>query len=241
MHKLRDILFLDIETISGCSDFEKLNDRLKSQWVKKSTFINRSEELTPEELYFQKAAIYAEFGKIITIGLGYFHFNKDIIEFRTKAVSGHNEIEVLNEFKDIVISLDPESLQLCAHNGREFDFPYISRRMLINGIKLPSVLNLSGKKPWEINHLDTMDMWKFGDWKHYSSLELLASVFDIESSKTGMDGSEVNKAYYHEDRLKDIAEYCIQDVIVCAQLFLKLNTIDLNLGDIRFVDNTVFS
>lgn len=236
MHNLKDILFLDIETISAHKDYESLNDRMKSQWRRKAGYINRSEEISHEELYFQKAAIYAEFGKIITIAVGYFHINHDMIEFRTKALFDHDEVKVLKEFKDIILKMNPENLQICAHNGREFDFPYISRRMLINGIQLPSVLNLSGKKPWEINHLDTMDMWKFGDWKHYSSLELLASIFNIDSSKTGIDGSKVNEVYYGENKLEDIANYCIQDVVVTAQLFLKLKTIDL--GDISFVDTT---
>lgn len=236
MHNLKDILFLDIETVSAHEDFEKLNDRMKAQWLRKAGYIYRSEEVSSEELYFQKAAIYAEFGKIITIAVGYFHINQDMVEFRTKALFDHDETKVLEEFKRILIRMNPEHLKLCAHNGREFDFPYISRRMLIHGIELPSVLNLSGKKPWEINHLDTMDMWKFGDWKHYSSLELLASIFNIDSSKTGIDGSKVNEVYYRQNKLEDIANYCIQDVIVTAQLFLKLKTLDL--GDINFVDTT---
>lgn len=233
MNGLTDILFLDIETVSGHLEYDAMDERLQKQWLRKASYINQS-DISAEQLYFEKAAIYAEFGKVITIGLGYFNIDEETVEFRTKSLANHDETKLLEDFKAIVSKMNPERLKLCAHNGREFDFPYISRRMLINEIKLPSILNLSGKKPWEVNHLDTMDMWKFGDWKHYSSLELLASVFGIDSSKSGMDGSQVNEAYYTEDRLDDIASYCIQDVVVTAQLFLKLNSISFD--DITFID-----
>ena len=227
MKGLKHILFLDIETVSAADSYDKVSERLKVQWSRKANYLKRSQDISDEELYLDRAAIYAEFGKIITIGLGYFHTTDEGVEFRTKALYGHDEVSVLNDFKEILKRTDNGNLKLCAHNGREFDFPYISRRMLINGISLPSVLDLKGKKPWEVNHLDTMDLWKFGDWKHYSSLELLASIFNIESSKSDIDGSMVNDAYYKEDKLMDIVEYCIQDVVVTAKLYLKLNSIDI--------------
>lgn len=238
MNNLRDILFLDIETISGVDDFDLLDERMKAQWLRKAEYINRTEGVSHKDLYFRKAAIYAEFGKIVTIAIGYFNITKETVEFRTKALYNHDEATVLEEFKKVLQKMNPENLRLCAHNGREFDYPYISRRMLINGIKLPSILDLSGKKPWEINHLDTMDMWKFGDWKHYSSLELLASIFNIDSSKTGMDGSQVTEVYYNKKGLQDIARYCVQDVIVTAQLYLKLKT--LEVGEISYSDQTEY-
>ncbi|MEL7004386.1 MAG: 3'-5' exonuclease [Bacteroidota bacterium] len=238
MNNLRDILFLDIETVSSVDSFDALDDRMKAQWLRKADYINRTEGISDEYLYYQKAAVYAEFGKIVTIAIGYFNVNKETVEFRTKALYSHDEATILEEFKEVLLKLDPESLKLCAHNGREFDFPYISRRMLVNGIRLPSVLDLAGKKPWEVNHLDTMDMWKFGDWKHYTSLELLASIFGIDSSKTGMDGSQVGDMYYNQKAIKEIAEYCAQDVIVTAQLYLKLKSIDL--GEIIFLDQTTY-
>src|SRR5690606_6566381 len=130
--------------------------------------------------------------------------------------------ELLSDFKSMVDRTDPTTTRLCAHNGKEFDFPYICRRMLINGIALPALLNLAGRKPWEVLHQDTMEMWKFGDFKHYTSLDLLAAIFNIPSSKDGMDGSQVNRAYHEDNALDKIAEYCLRDVVVLAQLYLRL-------------------
>ena len=127
----------------------------------------------------------------------------------------------------MVEKMDPTTLKLCAHNGKEFDFPYISRRMLVNSIPLPDCLNLSGKKPWEVAHLDTMEMWKFGDYKHFTSLDLLAALFDIPSSKAGIDGSQVNAVYYKEKNLEKIKLYCARDVVVLVQLYLRLRSMPL--------------
>ncbi len=220
----KNILFLDVETVAGNNDYDKIDERLKSQWVRKASFLKREEGITDEMLYHDRAGIYAEFGKIVVISLGFFHEDDEELHFRVTSLYDHNEVALLEKFKSILEKMD-EDIRLCAHNGREFDFPYLSRRMLINGIKLPSALDLSGKKPWEINHLDTMDMWKFGDWKHYTSLELLAALFGIESSKTDMDGSMVNKVYYKDENLEKIAEYCTDDVIVTANLYCKLKSI----------------
>jgi DNA polymerase elongation subunit (family B) len=143
---------------------------------------------------------------------------------RIKAYSGKNEKDILSGFKDLTNNnLDSEKLILCAHNGKDFDFPYLCRRYLINGIEIPTALQISGKKPWEINHIDTMEMWKFGDRRNYSSLDLLAGIFGIDSSKKDLDGSMVNKVYYKDKDIKRIEEYCKQDVFVTANLFLKLN------------------
>ncbi|MEP2773012.1 MAG: 3'-5' exonuclease [Fulvivirga sp.] len=223
-HYLKNILFLDVETVAGSDDFEVLDERLKNQWARKASFLKREEGTTDAMLYEDRAGIYAEFGKIVVISLGFFHEEDDELHFRVTSLYDHDEAALLEKFKGILEKMD-EDIKLCAHNGREFDFPYLSRRMLINNIKLPSALDLSGKKPWEINHLDTMDMWKFGDWKHYTSLELLATLFGIESSKTDMDGSMVNEVYYQEGNLKKIADYCTDDVIVTANLYCKLKSI----------------
>ncbi len=230
--ELRDILFLDIETVGQTNDFKLIDERLKKQWARKASFLKREEGVTDEALFNERAGIYAEFGKVVVIGLGFFHQEGDQLQFRTKALADHDENKLLEQFKALLTKMNPD-LRLCAHNGKEFDFPYLSRRMLINGISLPTVLNLSGKKPWEVNHLDTMDMWKFGDWKNYTSLDLLAAIFGIESSKTDMDGSMVNSAYYNEDALDKIATYCIQDVVVTAKIYAKLKSIDL--GEIMVV------
>lgn len=221
---LKNILFLDIETVSCEESYDQIDDRLKSLWDKKAQYINLP-ELSNKEKFYEKAGIYAEFGKIITIGIGYFSKNESAeLTFRVKAIASHNEKDVLADFKHLLENkFDASKLFLCAHNGKEFDYPYICRRMLVHQIGLPKALDISDKKPWEVRHLDTMQMWKFGDYKHYTSLDLLAALFGIPTSKDGIDGSMVNHVYYKEKDLDKIAEYCKRDVVVTAQLFLRLN------------------
>lgn len=232
MKELKNILFLDVETVSSHADYEELDERLKSQWARKASFFKKFEELPASEIYFERAGIYAEFGKVIVISLGYFHEEDGQLTFRVTSLYDHDEKALLGRFSAILRKMN-DDIRLCAHNGREFDFPYLSRRLLINSIGLPSALNLSGKKPWEINHIDTMDMWKFGDYKHFTSLELLAALFNIDSSKSDIDGSMVNEVYYKEDGLKRVADYCRDDVIVTAKLYCKLKSLDT--GDFEVV------
>ena len=220
--ELRDIIFLDIETV-GCTDnYNLLDERLKVQWSRKAGFLKRDEHLTDEELFHQRAGIYAEFGKIICIVVGKLYDTESgSLGLKTKVYIDHDEKCLLSEFKTMIDGAN-SNVRLCGHNGKEFDFPYMSRRMLIHGIPIPAALNLSGRKPWENPHLDTMEMWKFGDYKHYTSLDLLAAIFNIPSSKEDMDGSQVNAVYYKEKDLEKIKTYCIRDVVVLAQLFLKM-------------------
>lgn len=224
---LKDILFLDIETV-GCVDhYSRLSERLKSQWARKANFFKREEGQTDEDLFHEKAGIYAEFGKVIVIAVGKYSENeKGEFSLRTKFFADHDEKKLLTDFKGMLEKLDP-STKLCAHNGKEFDFPYMSRRMLVNGISLPSLLDFAGRRPWEIPHLDTMELWKFGDYKHYTSLDLLAAIFNIPSSKGSMDGSMVNEVYYRDKELNKIAEYCVEDVVAIAQLYLKMKGLEL--------------
>ena len=227
-YRLRNLLILDIETVALTKEYQKLNADLRKHWERKSSFLRNEDELTSEELFSEKAGIYAEFGKVITVAFGIFHDLPDgSLALRVKSVTGHDEAALLKEIKDLLETIfDPENLRLCAHNGKEFDFPYLSRRMLINGIKLPYVLDNSGKKPWEVNFLDTMEMWKFGDRKNFTSLDLLTTIFNIPSSKSDIDGSMVNKVYYEEENgLERIRKYCQGDVIATAQLFLKMNAL----------------
>jgi 3'-5' exonuclease len=223
---LKDILFLDIETVGCANDYSKLNERLKAQWARKANFFKRDEGQTDEDLFYEKAGIYAEFGKIVVIAIGKYTEENGELGIRTKYFADHDEGKLLAEFLETVEKMGP-AVRLCAHNGKEFDFPYMCRRILVNGIQLPSVLNMSGKKPWEINHLDTLELWKFGDYKHYTSLDLLATIFKIPTSKGVMDGSMVSKVYYQEGDLKKIAEYCVGDVLAIAQLYLKFRGMPL--------------
>ena len=228
IHELKDILFLDIETVATEAQFEMLDERLKAQWSRKASFLKRQSDQTDDFLYRDKAGIYAEFGKIICIAVGKFvDTEAGNLGLRTKVYAGHNEWEILNAFKIMIEKMDPNTIKLCAHNGKEFDFPYLCRRMLVNGISLPAALSVSGKKPWDVPHLDTMEMWKFGDFKHYTSLDLLAALFDIPTSKIDIDGSQVNTIYHQSKDLARISDYCVRDVVVLAQLFLKLKVIKL--------------
>lgn len=229
IQELREILFVDIETVAKTYDYNAMDERLKTQWSRKAGFLRRDKDQTDEGIYHERAGIYAEFGKIICIAVGkFFETETGELVLKTKAYYGHDEVEVLSDFKSMVERMDAATLKLCSHNGKEFDYPYICRRMLVNGISLPAALNLMGKRPWEIQHLDTMEMWKFGDYKHYTSLDLLAAIFNIETSKQGMDGSQVNATYYRDNDLIKIKDYCIRDVVVLAQLFLKMRALNLN-------------
>jgi uncharacterized protein YprB with RNaseH-like and TPR domain len=225
IESLKKILFIDIETVSAYNSFTELPERFKSLWEKKSKYI-ASEAITPEQSFFDKAAIYAEFGKVIVIGLGFFHTDKNgELAFRSKSIQGHDEKTVLEEFKALLDKkYNTQTHRLCAHNGKEFDYPYLCRRMLVNKIELPKILRLSDKKPWEVQHYDTLDMWKFGDKKAYTSLELLAATLDVPTSKDGIDGSMVNETYYKKNDLEKIATYCRKDVVVTAQIYLRITS-----------------
>lgn len=212
--KLDNILFIDIETVPVVYNYSDLNDDYKKLW--ESRCRNNPNE-TPETLY-KKAGIYSEFAKIICISTGFFHKK----EFRIKSFSGDNETLILSDFAELLNNhFNKRDHLLCAHNGKEFDFPFIARRMLINNIKLPKLLNISGKKPWEVAHLDTLELWKFGDYKNYTSLNLLAAIFNIPTPKDDIDGSDVARVYWHEKNLNRIVEYCRKDVLTVAQLLLR--------------------
>ncbi|MFW5707557.1 MAG: 3'-5' exonuclease [Bacteroidota bacterium] len=220
---LKNILFLDVETVPQVKDFNELDPALQDLWVKKAMRIAPADEaLTPEELYFERAGIYSEFGKIVCISAGFFHGDEDHLKFRCKAYYSDDEAELLTRFAHMLTQSSNRADQyLCGHNAREFDFPYIARRMLINQIPLPDVLNIPGRKPWEITLLDTMDLWKFGDYKSYTSLALLAAVFKIPTPKDDIQGADVARVYWMDNDLKRIAVYCNKDVVTTARLYLK--------------------
>ena len=212
----KQIIFLDIETVAEFPSYLEMPERLQLLWNKKAALLSKNEEITAEELY-ERAGIYAEFGKIVCISIGY--FEKKLQKFRIKSFFGPNEKALLSSFAEMLNKhFYKENDLLCAHNGKEFDFPYIARRLLVNRIKLPKLLDIAGKKPWEIKHLDTMELWKFGDYKHYTSLDLLTAIFEIPSPKSDIDGSQVNAVYWKEGDVKRIAEYCQNDVLAIAQL-----------------------
>ena len=218
---LKKTLFIDLETVSIEPHFENLKGKWQKLWETKSNFIRKEEESLEDS--YSRAAIYAEFGKVICISLGGIYNEGAEMHLRIKSIYGDDEKKLLSQFVDLLESkFNSADYLLCAHNGKEFDFPYLGRRILINGLKLPYLLDIAGRKPWEVQHLDTMQLWKFGDYKHYTSLELLAELFGIESPKGEIRGSDVGRLYWKENRLLDIVEYCENDVITVAQLLLAL-------------------
>jgi 3'-5' exonuclease len=215
----QNLLVLDIETVPQYKNFSEVPPHFKKLWELKTRF-QRKEEQTAEEFY-ERAGIWAEFGKIVCISVGIF---KDDHHLRIKSFYDDNEKILLQNFINL-LNTQSKHLILGAHNGKEFDFPYLCRRMLINDLIIPYQLDIIGKKPWEINHIDTMELWKFGDYKNYTSLNLLAAIFDIPTPKDDIDGSEVNNVYWHQNDLIRIKNYCQKDVITTSRLIQRFKGI----------------
>lgn len=223
---LKNMLVLDIETVPQYASYNELPENWKELWKKKMAR-ELKEGLTPDGLY-QRAGIYAEFGKIICICAGYFYDNASGLSFKVKAFYGDDEKKLLADFSETLgKSFSTDEHLLCGHNAKEFDFPYIARRSLINGLAIPYLLDNAGKKPWEVQLIDTMDMWKFGDYKSYTSLNLLAAVFGIESPKGDIDGSQVWSTYWIDKNIERIKNYCMKDVVTTAQLLLRFKGMEL--------------
>ena len=225
---LNHILFLDIETVPEVYKFEDLDEKTQGLWDQKMRWQSEKEGLSGAEL-FDKAGIFAEFGKIICISVGFLvNAETPSVSYRTTSFAGDDEKKLLQDFANLLNNhYNRIDRFLCAHNGKEFDFPYIARRMLIKGIKLPKLLDLAGKKPWEIKHIDTMELWKFGDYKHYTSLNLLAHLFGIPTPKEDISGADVARVYYEEKDIDRIVTYCEKDTLTVCQLLLKYKGLEL--------------
>lgn len=227
--KLENLLFLDIETVPLFAIYSELDETTKQLWEQKTKY-QRKEEFTPEEFY-DRAGIWAEFGKIVCISVGYFVFKGNLRNFRVKSFFGE-EKDILNNFKNLLEThFNKPYHLLCAHNGKEFDFPFIARRMIVNSIDIPFKLNLFGKKPWEVPHLDTLELWKFGDYKTYTSLKLMTHILGIPSPKDDIDGSEVRDVFYVDQDIDRIIRYCEKDTIAVAQIILRLRNEELLIDD----------
>lgn len=232
---LDKVLFLDIETVPQVYKFNALEEKSKHLFESKTRFM-QNEEKSFDDLYNERAGIYAEFGKIVCISVGFVHETTQGRQIRMKSYYHQDEETLLKQFKSLLDERynTPYHI-LCGHNAKEFDFPYICRRMLIHGIGLPEVLNIAGKKPWEISHLDTMELWKFGDFKAYTSLALLCHVFNIPTPKDDISGADVARVYYEENDLERIKVYCEKDVVALIQLFLRMRGDALvDEGEIHF-------
>ena len=212
--KLSNILFLDVETAPIVYEYKNLDPEMKKLWDHKFRF----QTTETAETHYKKAGIFAEYAKVICISVGFFNEKT----FRIKSFFGDDEKKLLKEFTELLNKhYNRKDHLLCAHNGKEFDFPFLCRRLLLNSIKLPKTLNISGKKPWEINHLDTMELWKFGDFKNYTSLGLLAHIFQIPTPKDDIDGSDIARVYWEEKNMERIVAYCQKDVLTVARLLLR--------------------
>jgi uncharacterized protein YprB with RNaseH-like and TPR domain len=218
--RIEDVLFLDIETVPAVQAFGFLEPKMQALWEKKSKQF-RTPDQAPGEVY-ERAGIYSEFGKIICISVGLVK-EKNPFRLRLKSFFGEDEKAILSDFSAMLVKFCKTNREaiLCAHNGKEFDYPYIARRMVINGLVIPEILDNSGKKPWEVKLLDTMDLWKFGDYKNYTSLELLTSVLGISTPKDDIDGSMVAGVYYNEKDPERIVRYCEKDVLAIARVVLR--------------------
>lgn len=215
------VMFIDIETVPQKAAFDEVEPVLQQLWEKKSAYFRKADE-SPADVY-QRAGIYAEFGKIICISAGIVVPDKGIRKLRVKSFFSDDERELLTGFSKALESYTAgKGTNICGHNAREFDFPYIARRLIINRLPLPDILDVAGKKPWEVKFIDTLDLWKFGDYKHYTSLNLLTHIMGIPSPKDDIDGSQVASVYYEENDLERIARYCEKDVLATTQLFLRL-------------------
>jgi len=217
------ILFLDIETVPCVYKFEDLDPKTQDLYTLKTRFIQEREEKSASEVY-DRAGIYAEFGKVICISTAFINGNT----LRVKSFYGDDEAVVLKEFGQLLNKYFASDNQyLCGHNIKEFDMPFLARRMIINGLELPNMLDLAGKKPWEVRHLDTMELWKFGDYKHFTSLSLLTHIFDIPTPKDDISGADVSRVYWEEKDLERIKVYCEKDTVAVAQLLMRFKNLPL--------------
>lgn len=226
MHSYQHILFIDIETVPLVEQYDTLSERMQIEWEKKARFLLKDspEGTVAADVFGDKAGVFSEFAKVVCISFGSFQSTDEGWKLRIKSISNDNEKVLLDEFSAMLDRFMQYNKQLafCGHNIKEFDVPFLCRRMLIHGMKLPKVMNLSGMKPWEVPHIDTMELWKFGDYKHFTSLALLAEILGIPTPKDDIDGSMVADVYYKEKDLNRIAVYCSKDVATSAKVFLRL-------------------
>ncbi len=224
---ITDILFLDIETVPCAYKFGEMSPAMQQLWSDKTRFLQEREEKSAEEIY-ERAGIYAEFGKVVCISTAIVHRDGGKERIRVKSFFGHDEAEVLGTFAKVLDRYySAPGKYICGHNLKEFDAPFLARRMMIAGIELPKIIDTPGKKPWEVSHLDTMELWKFGDYKHFSSLSLLAEIFGIPTPKDDISGSDVARVYYEEKDLDRIRVYCEKDTVAVANLYRRMRYMPL--------------
>lgn len=225
---LEHFLVIDIETVSEKKDFESLDPEWQHLWEEK-VIRSLPGNTSVEEYYPQRAGVMAEFAKIVCISIGYFKKEKDQHQFRVKSIFGEDETELLLQFVSTMNQLEAvhNRWSFTGHNIKEFDIPFLCRRLLINGLGIPAYLDFQNMKPWETNMVDTFQYWRFGDYKNYTSLKLLAASLGIPSPKDDIDGSMVGSVYWNEKDLKRIAVYCQKDVVTVGNIILRFKNLPL--------------
>ncbi len=227
MHAPTDILFLDIETVPLKTDFDGLDEKEKMLFEQKLRY-KIDENTTASDLY-EQAGIWAEFGKVIVVSFGKFKKEGQDVKLHVRSFANDDEVQLLKDVKGVLdrFSAKYPYGKICAHNGKEFDFPFLARRMIINRIPLPEILKVHGKKPWETGFCDTLELWRFGDFKHYTSLDLLTHILGIPTPKDDIKGSDVARVYYEEKDLERIARYCSRDVVALVNVWLRINGMEI--------------
>lgn len=228
MESLKNIIFIDIETVPVAKTYDEISQGLQKEWERKSRTIKPPIDMENPDaarLFEARAGVYSEFAKVVCIGIGGLFFQENKWKIALKTISDFDEKNLLKEFSVQVAKFAERNkeVRFCGHNIKEFDMPFICRRMVINNIPLPTSLQLNGKKPWEVSHIDTMDLWRFGDYKNFTALSLLAEVLGIPSPKDDLDGSMVAPVFYNDGDLKRISKYCLQDVLTTAKVYLRLS------------------
>lgn len=227
--RLEDFIFFDIETAPLTENLAELPEELQKLWIEKEgkAMARESEQsgepVDPQHWYFNKAGLMAEYGRVVCIAVGFFHRGNDGLTFRVKTIGYPDEELVLEDFANLLDArfADLGRFRLCGHNIKNFDVPFLARRMLVNGVKLPAMLDTAGLKPWEMPYMDTMELWRFGDFRHYSSLKLLTAMFGIPTPKDDISGSDVGRVFWQDADLDRICEYCAKDVVAVGRLIQR--------------------
>jgi len=180
---------------------------------------------------------------VVSISVGYFEGSKKSLKsFRVKSFYGDDEKEILKDFIKLLKAHfnKPKQQAISGHNIKEFDIPFLCRRMVIHALNVPKMLDISGKKPWQVEHLlDTLVLWRFGDYKHYTSLQLLAAILGIPSPKEDIDGSQISQVYWEDHDLKRIYMYCEKDVYTAAKVYLRIRNLAFP-DNLEFISKTKF-
>jgi len=224
---INKLLFLDIETVGIEEDLDSLHitfPHLSKMWGETGyDYCKRrypNEDLYSNEMFIKKAALLPEFGKIVCASVGFISPNGQI---KLDSFVG-DEKDILGNICELFNSVDKLGFKICGHNIKNFDLPYIGKKMLVHGITLPKILPTYNDKPWETKVVDTKEVWGFNSYIGLSSLDLICASLDVESPKNGdLKGDLLHQFYYSEKKdINKIKEYCEKDVEATIKLVKKI-------------------